>query len=74
MLVFTRKITETVRINDDIHITILGIKGNQVRLGFDAPKNVIINREEIHQKIKAEEALFLKEPRTWRVGQDVLTH
>lgn len=74
MLVLTRRIGETVMINDDIYITILGVKGNQVRLGFDAPHDVIIHRQEIHQKIKAEQALFLKEPGNWRAGQDVQTH
>jgi carbon storage regulator len=74
MLSLTRRIGETVMINDDIYITILGVKGNQVRLGFDAPDDVIIHRQEIHQKIKAEQALFLKEPGNWRAGQDVLAH
>jgi carbon storage regulator len=74
MLVLTRRIGETVMINDDIYITIRGVKGNQVRLGFDAPKDVIIHRQEIHQRIKEERALFLKEPGNGRAGQDVLAH
>ena len=74
MLILTRRISETVIINDDIYITLLGIKGNQARLGFDAPDGVIIHRQEIHQKIQAEQALFLKELGNWRAGQHVLAH
>lgn len=53
MLVFTRRINERVIINDDITIKVLGVQGNQVRLGFEAPKDVIIHREEIAERIKA---------------------
>jgi carbon storage regulator len=52
MLVLTRRLTETIIINDDIHIAILGIKGNQVRLGIEAPKHVPVHREEIYEQIK----------------------
>lgn len=55
MLILTRRIGESVVIGDNqINFTILGIKGNQVRLGFDAPDNVIIHRHEVYQKIKAQ--------------------
>ena len=54
MLVLTRRIKETLIISDDIKITVLGIKGNQVRLGIDAPKDVSVHREEIWLKIQKE--------------------
>lgn len=52
MLILTRRIDETLMIGDDIHVTVLGIKGNQVRIGVDAPKDVAVHREEIYQKIQ----------------------
>ena len=54
MLVLTRRIQETLIIGDDIKITVLGIKGNQVRLGIDAPKDVSVHGEEIWLKIQRE--------------------
>jgi len=55
MLILTRRIGERLIINDgEIILTVLGVKGNQIRLGLDAPKDVIIHREEIHNKIKEE--------------------
>ena len=54
MLILTRRIGESVVIGDDIHITVLGVKGNQVRLGVNAPKDVSVHREEIYQRIKFE--------------------
>ncbi len=56
MLILTRRIGEVLRIGDDVSITILGVKGNQVRIGIDAPKDVAVHREEIYQRIKREEA------------------
>ena len=53
MLILTRKIGETVRINQDIHCTVLGRTGNCIKLGFTAPDGIIIHREEIHLKIEA---------------------
>jgi len=54
MLILTRRIGEVLRIGDDVSITVLGIKGNQVRIGIDAPKDVAVHREEIYQRIKSE--------------------
>ena len=55
MLILTRRIQETMVIGDDVLITVLGVKGNQVRLGINAPKDVSVHREEIFLKIKAEQ-------------------
>lgn len=52
MLVLTRKIGEVIRINDDITITVLAVKNNQVRMGVDAPKEVDVHREEVYQRIQ----------------------
>jgi carbon storage regulator len=54
MLILTRRVGETLIIGDDVVITVLGIKGNQVRIGINAPKNVSVHREEIYQRIKQE--------------------
>jgi len=54
MLILTRKINESIIFNDDIKITVLGVKGNQVRIGISAPTNVTVHREEIYNKIKTE--------------------
>lgn len=59
MLILTRKPSETVMIGNDITITVLGVKGNQVRIGIKAPKNVAVHREEIYQRIRAEQAAQL---------------
>lgn len=54
MLILTRKLGETLVIGDDVKITVLGVKGNQVRVGIDAPRTVEVHREEIFERIKAE--------------------
>lgn len=56
MLILTRRIGETLNIGDDITVTILQVKGNQVRLGINAPKDVAVHREEIYQKLQQEKA------------------
>ena len=55
MLILTRKIGESVIINEDITVTVLGVKGNQIRIGVDAPRHVSVHREEIYQRVKKEE-------------------
>ena len=54
MLILTRKIGETLVIGDDVTLTILGIKGNQIRVGINAPKDVSIHREEVYLRIQEE--------------------
>ena len=54
MLILTRRIGETLMIGDNVTITVLGVKGNQVRLGVNAPKDVSVHREEIFQRIQRE--------------------
>lgn len=62
MLILTRRIGETLMIGDDTSVTVLGVKGNQVRIGVNAPKDVAVHREEIFERIKKEEDQSGKQP------------
>ena len=54
MLILTRRVGETLIIGDEVTVTVLGVKGNQVRVGVNAPKNVTVHREEIYERIRQE--------------------
>jgi len=66
MLILTRRIGETLNIGDDVQVTVLGVKGNQVRLGVSAPKEIPVHREEIYQRIKKEKESGVQETRPVR--------
>lgn len=60
MLILTRRVGETVMIGDEVSVTVLGVKGNQVRVGVNAPKSVTVHREEVYRKIEEEKARGLQ--------------
>ena len=55
MLILTRRVGETLMIGDEVTVTVLGVKGNQVRIGVNAPRDVAVHREEIYDRIKQEQ-------------------
>jgi carbon storage regulator len=64
MLILTRRVGESVMIGDNVTVTVLGVKGNQVRLGVNAPRDVAVHREEIYERIKTENAAGEGQPKT----------
>lgn len=61
MLILTRRIGETLMIGDEVTVTVLGVKGNQVRIGVNAPKDVAVHREEIYERIAGEQEVLSPE-------------
>ena len=70
MLILTRRAGETVMVGSDITITVLGVKGNQVRIGINAPKDVPVHREEIYERIQSEKSAQEGEPAAPESGAD----
>lgn len=61
MLILTRRLGEKIFIGDDVKVVVLGVKGSQVRLGIEAPKEILVHREEIYERIKNEKKLEEKQ-------------
>jgi carbon storage regulator len=63
MLILTRRVGETLKVGNDVDVTVLGVKGNQIRIGIKAPKNVAVHREEIFDRIQREAELAQRSDR-----------
>lgn len=70
MLILTRRIGESLKIGDNVDVTVLSVKGGQVRLGINAPKNVAVHREEIYLRIKEEQKQQSDLPRAAGSGRE----
>jgi carbon storage regulator len=57
MLILTRKVGEALMVGEEVTVTVMAVKGNQVRIGINAPKDVAVHREEIYERVKQEKAL-----------------
>jgi carbon storage regulator len=68
MLILTRRVGETLVIGDAVTVTVLGVKGGQVRIGVDAPRDVAVHREEIYQRIRSEAPAPLAAPAVQAAG------
>jgi carbon storage regulator len=68
LLILTRRVGETLMIGDEVTVTVLGVKGNQVRIGVNAPREVAVHREEIYERIKAEEGQVDEEEEQEQMG------